>query len=62
MLIKQSYNSIEDALINNIKEIVNNFPKFYSLIKEKLSIKSKLENITIDNREINSSLNEYRDI
>ena len=62
LLIKQSYNSIEDALINKIMEIVNNFPNFYSLIKEKLSIESKLENITIVYSEINSSLYEYREI
>jgi len=62
LLIKQSYNSIEDALINNIKEIMNNFPNFDSIIKENLSIESKLENITIIYSQINSSLYEYKDI
>ena len=43
-LIKELYNSIEERLIAEITKIVDNFPDYYSIIKEKLFIESRLEN------------------
>ena len=60
LLIKELYNSIEERLIEEITKIVDNFPDYYSLIKEKLFIESRLENATEILKEINSTLYEYR--
>ena len=59
-LIKELYNSIEERLIEEITKIVDNFPDYYSIIKEKLFIESRLENATEILNEINSTLYEYR--
>ena len=61
LLIKELYNSIEERLIEEITKIVDNFPDYYTIIKEKLYIESRLENATAILNEINSTLYEYRE-
>ena len=62
LLIKEMYNSIEERLLEEIIKLVEKFPDFYSIIKDKLYIKSRLENATYFLNEINHTLNEYKNI
>ena len=61
LLVKEFYNTIEERLIEEITKIVDNFPDYYSIIKEKLFIETRLENATDILSEINSTLYEYRE-
>ena len=45
-LIKDKYNEIEELLLATIYNITQNFPDYYSIIKEKLQLESIYENLT----------------
>ena len=61
ILIKELYNSIEEKLTDEILKIADNFPDYYSIIKEKLYIESRINNLTYFFEEINSTLTDYKE-
>ena len=46
ILIKNEYNKIEENLLNEIIKIIENFPDYYSIIKNEFDFESKINNIT----------------
>jgi len=62
LLIKEQYNSIEERLLNEIIKIINNFPDFLPIIKEKLYLELILNNASITNEYIKELFIKYKDI
>ena len=46
LLIKNEYNKIEENILNDIIKIIENFPDYYSIIKNEFDFESKINNIT----------------
>ena len=61
-LIKNKYSAIEEALLNEIIKIVNGFPDYFSIIKNKLNLELINDNINLMNNKIKKIFIEYRDI
>ena len=62
LLIRNKYNIIEEALINEIIKIIDGFPDYFSLIKTKLNLESINEKINLISNEFDKIFNEYKDI
>jgi len=62
LLIKNKYNTIEEALLNKILKIVNEFPDFFSIIKSKLNLESINDEINLISKKIDNIFIEYKDI
>ena len=62
LLIKNEYNNIEENFLNEIFEIIEKFPDYYSIIKNEFNFESKINNITSYFEIINTIFMEYIDI
>ena len=64
LLIKESYNNIENKLLSEIKIIADNFPDCYSIVKEKINVSrikivdEYLNNIFLELKEYENTLKE----
>jgi len=61
-LIRNKYNTIEETLLNEIIKIVNGFPDYFSIIKNRLNLVSINDNINLINSEICKLFIEYKNI
>ena len=59
--IKKKYNDIEDDLLNKIIELINEFPDFYTIIKNNINITDKFEILGDIFTEIKNNLTTYGD-
>ena len=62
LLIKNEYNNKEENFLNEIFEIIEKFPDYYSIIKNEINFESKICNITIYFEIANKIFMEYIDI
>ena len=62
LLIKNEYNKIEENLLNEIIKIIEEFPDYYSIIKDEFDFESKINNITCFFEKTNTIFMEYIDI
>ena len=62
LLIKNKYNTIEETLLNEIIKIINGFPDYFLIIKNKLNLESIDEKIKLISNEIGKIFIEYKDI
>ena len=62
LLIRNKFNIIEEALINEIIKIIDGFPDYFSLIKNKLNLESINKKVNLINNEFDKIFNEYKDI
>ena len=46
LLIKNEYNNIEENILNDVLKIIEDFPDYYSIIKNEFDFESKINNIT----------------
>ena len=61
-LIKKQYNTIEERLLNEISKIIEKFPNYYIIIKDKLSLETMNENITPFIDYVNETIFSYIEI
>ena len=62
LLIRNKYNTIEETLLNEIIKIVNGFPDYFSIIKNKLNLDLINDGINLINKEICKIFIEYKNI
>jgi hypothetical protein len=60
-VIKEKYNSIETDLLNQLIELINEFPDFYSIIKNNINVTDKFEILGDIFNEIRNNLTAYGD-
>ena len=62
VLIKDQYNSIEERLLNELFNIIDNFPNYYLVVKDLLNLETMNENITPFINYTNETIFDYIDI
>ena len=62
LLIRNKYNTIEETLLNEIIKIVNGFPDYFSIIKNKLNLDLINDGINLINKEICKIFIKYKNI
>ena len=62
VLIKDQYNSIEERLLNELFNIIDNFPNYYLVVKDLLNLETMNENITLFINYTNETIFDYIDI
>ena len=61
IIIKEKYNAIETDLLNQLIELINEFPDFYTIIKDNINITDKFEILGVFFNEIINNLTAYGD-